>query len=119
MFVAWRLFTNEIYWSVASEAPVYLIITGSAIANGTIERLLQLPRNAGQVAVVGPSASIIPDVLFMRRVSLIGGVIARDPDKAMQIVAEGGGTPKLKSAMEFVVIKPVSAHGSQGGPASK
>jgi len=90
-----------------------VLITGSAVANGTIEHLLQLSRNARQVAVVGPSASIVPDALFSRGVNVIGGVIVTDPDKAVQIVVEGGGTPQLKSATKFVVIKPVPARDDQ------
>jgi hypothetical protein len=37
---------------------------------------------------------------------LIGGVIVTNPEIAMQVVAEGGGTPQLKAATRFVVMKP-------------
>jgi uncharacterized protein (DUF4213/DUF364 family) len=85
-----------------------VLITGSAIANGTIGRLLELAARARSVIVVGPSASMIPDPLFKRGVDLIGGIIVTDPDRAMQVVAEGGGTPQLKAATRFVIIKPRS-----------
>ena len=83
-----------------------VIITGSAIANGTIGRLLQLSENARTVGIVGPTASIVPDPLFRRGVDIIGGVIVTNPERAMQIVAEGGGTPQLKAATKFIIIKP-------------
>jgi uncharacterized protein (DUF4213/DUF364 family) len=83
-----------------------VFITGSAIANGTIERLLQLSENARTVVLVGPTASMVPSPLFKRGVDLIGGVIVTEPDRAIQIVAEGGGTPQLKAATKFVLIKP-------------
>lgn len=92
---------------VIPEADI-VFITGSAIANGTIGRLLELAAKARSVIVVGPSASMIPDPLFKRGVDLIGGVIVTDPDKAMQVVAEGGGTPQLKAATRFVIIRPRS-----------
>ena len=85
-----------------------VFITGSAIANGTIGRLLQLSEKARHVILVGPSASMVPDPLFKRGVDLIGGVIVTNPEIAMQVVAEGGGTPQLKAATRFVVIKPTS-----------
>jgi uncharacterized protein (DUF4213/DUF364 family) len=85
-----------------------VIITGSAIANGTVERLLQLSQNAREVGVVGPSASIVPDPLFKRGADAVGGVIVTDADKALRIVAEGGGTPQLKAAVRFVTMKPRS-----------
>jgi uncharacterized protein (DUF4213/DUF364 family) len=82
-----------------------VIITGTAIANGSIDRVLDLSRTARYIALIGPSATVIPYPLFARGVSAIGGVIVTDADKAMQIVAEGGGTPQLKAATRFVVIK--------------
>jgi uncharacterized protein (DUF4213/DUF364 family) len=90
-----------------------VFITGSAIANGTIGRLLQLSGKARQVILVGPSASMVPDPLFKRGVDLIGGVIVTNPEIAMQVVAEGGGTPQLKPATRFVVIKPTSSGNRQ------
>lgn len=82
-----------------------VVITGTAMANGTMGRLLELSKNARSVAVIGPSASVVPDPLFRRGVDVMGGVIMTNPDKAMQIVAEGGGTPQLKAAARFVTIK--------------
>jgi uncharacterized protein (DUF4213/DUF364 family) len=83
-----------------------VIITGTAFANGTIDRVLELSSKARYIALIGPSATLVPDPLFERGVSAIAGVIVVDSEKAMQIVAEGGGTPQLKVATRFVVIKP-------------
>ena len=90
-----------------------VIITGTAIANGTIDRVLDLSRTARYTALIGPSATVIPDPLFTRGVSAIGGVIVTDAEKAMQIVAEGGGTPQLKVATRFVVIKAKRVHSTR------
>jgi uncharacterized protein (DUF4213/DUF364 family) len=105
-----------------------VLITGSAIANGTIERLLQLSQMAREVGVLGPSASIIPDPLFNRGVDLVGGVIVTNADEVLtqcaqlelsgfrvivtnadevlRIIAEGGGTPQLRAAVRFVTMRP-------------
>ena len=83
-----------------------VIITGTAIANGTIDRLLELSKGARSIALIGPSASVVPFPLFERGVPAIAGTIVVDSERAMQIVAEGGGTPQLKGAVRFVVIKP-------------
>jgi uncharacterized protein (DUF4213/DUF364 family) len=85
-----------------------VIITGSAIANGTIEQLLQLSRTARKVGVVGPSASIVPTPLFKHGADVVGGLIVTDADRALRIVAEGGGTQQLKAAGRFVTMKPRS-----------
>ncbi len=83
-----------------------VLITGTAIANGTIDHLLNLTEKAREVSIIGASAGIIPDVLFKRGVTVIGGVRVTDVEKMMQVVAEGGGTPALKAAVEFINIKP-------------
>lgn len=83
-----------------------VLITGTAIANGTIDHLLKLAAKAEQVAVVGASAGILPEVLFDRGVTIVGGAKITNVDRMMQVVSEGGGTPALKSAIQFITIQP-------------
>ena len=82
-----------------------VIITGSALANGTLDRLLQLSSRARTIALVGPTASCLPEPLFERGVNYVGGIRINDADKAMQVISEGGGTPRLRMAGEFVTFK--------------
>ena len=79
-----------------------VIITGSTLANGTIDRLLELSEGARLVAVVGPTASIVPEPLFNRGVSYSGGIRIDDAEKLMTILAEAGGTPQMKRAGTLV-----------------
>ena len=81
------------------------VITGSALVNGTMDRLLELAGDARTVAIVGPTASCLPDPLFRRGADYVGGIRIRDADKAMRILSEGGGTPQLRRAGEFVTFK--------------
>ncbi|MEM2103773.1 MAG: DUF364 domain-containing protein [Candidatus Bathyarchaeia archaeon] len=81
------------------------IITGTALANGTIDRLLELSKNARTVGLVGPTASVYPDPLFKHGVTIVGGVKIVDGEKLLQIISEGGGTPSFKKACRQIVIK--------------
>jgi len=83
-----------------------VIITGSAIANKTIDRVLELSKKAREIGVVGPSAGIIPDPLFKRGVKIISSIKPVDADKLLQIIEEGGGTSQIKSAVKFINIRP-------------
>lgn len=83
-----------------------VIITGSAVANGTLDHLLELSQKAREVVLSGPSASFIPDPLFKRGVKATGGIQAVDAERLLQIIGEGGGTMQIKPAVRFVVIKP-------------
>lgn len=81
------------------------MITGSSIANKTIDRLLELCEGAREVGVVGASSSIIPDALFRYGATIVGGIKVVDAEKLMQIVAEGGGTRQIKRAVKFINIR--------------
>ena len=83
-----------------------VIVTGSSIANKTIDHVLELSQGAREIGVVGPSAGLIPDPLFKRGVTIVGSTKALNADRLLQIIAEGGGTPQIKSAVKFINIRP-------------
>ena len=82
-----------------------IIITGSSIANKTIDHVLELSQGTKEIGVVGPSASLIPDPLFKRGVTIIGSIKVVNADRLLQIIAEGGGTPQINSAGKFINIR--------------
>lgn len=50
-----------------------VVSTSTVLLNDTLERMLGHCRNAGWFAMVGPSAGCLPDALFVRGVTLLGG----------------------------------------------
>ena len=72
-----------------------LIITGAAVANGTMETLLDLAKEDATVVVAGPTAGFLPDALWARGVSIVSTVIVSDPDRALDLLAEGNGAFQL------------------------
>ncbi|MEM4576570.1 MAG: DUF364 domain-containing protein [Candidatus Nezhaarchaeales archaeon] len=85
-----------------------LIISGTSIANGTIDRLLKLAKRAREIALTGPSASACPKVLFDNGITVIGCVRVLEPFMVVKVVSEGGGTLALKPYLEQVVLRPSS-----------
>ncbi len=75
-----------------------VIITGASIANGTIDGLLSWTRPGANVIVTGPTASLLPDALFARNVSMVSGVEVTDPDLAIDMLSEGVGAYHLFNA---------------------
>jgi uncharacterized protein (DUF4213/DUF364 family) len=75
-----------------------VIITGSTMANGTIDELLTFTGPDAHVIVIGPTASILPDVLFANNVNTVSGVHVTDPDLALDMLAEGAGAYHLFGA---------------------
>jgi len=67
-----------------------VIITGQTLVNTTIDELLDAICPGTQVIVTGPSSSILPDILFDYKVTIIGAVRITKPDIMFDIVSEGG-----------------------------
>ncbi|MGD9948494.1 MAG: DUF364 domain-containing protein [Desulfobulbus sp.] len=71
------------------------VFTGAAVANGSISELLALTPPEAAVAVVGPSAGFVPEPLFARNVAMVGTSMIIDIDRALGLLAEGGGGYRL------------------------
>lgn len=71
------------------------ILTGAALANGTLPGLLRRLSPDAAVAVVGPTAGGPPQPLFRRQVALVATAVVTDPGQALAILAEGGGIHHL------------------------
>lgn len=72
-----------------------VIITGATMANRTIDDLLEYTKPGADVVVTGPTASMLPDVLFEHNVRALCGVQVIDPDAALDMLAEGEGALRL------------------------
>lgn len=100
-----------------------VIITGASIANDSIDELLSMARPETEVIVTGPTASLLPDVLFENNVSLVSGVQVTDPDLALDILAEGGTAYRLfnTSVRRTNVVRELKdwRHGDRRGPIDK
>ena len=66
-----------------------VIITGSSLANHTLDNLLESIPPPTQVLLVGPTSSILPDILFKRGVNLIGATRVTNSEKMFELIAEG------------------------------
>ncbi len=58
-----------------------VIATGTLVLNDTLDRMLALCRRARWIALIGPSMGCLPDALFARGVTLLGGswITEREP----------------------------------------
>lgn len=109
------------------ESPVLLpqcdvvIISGAALVTATLDHLLSLVTNAREVAVIGPTASLIPEPFFARGVTVMGGIRITDADRMMRVISEGGsGYFLLKECAERVNFirtprSPLAKTSSTGG----
>jgi uncharacterized protein (DUF4213/DUF364 family) len=81
-----------------------VVISGSSLANGTADRLIELSKNARFVLFAGPTASTLPEPLFERGVDAIAGVRAKG-SKVLDAVSEAKPFVTLKSLVEKYTMK--------------
>jgi uncharacterized protein (DUF4213/DUF364 family) len=85
-----------------------LIITGVTLVNHTLEPILKAARPDAEIAVVGPTASMLPEALFERGARVVGGVWVKKPDELMDVLAAGGSGYHFfdRLAPRIVIEKP-------------
>lgn len=67
------------------------VITSTALIVGELDRLLEATRTCREVALVGASTPLIPEVFGPLGVTLLSGVVVVDGPGILQVVSEGGG----------------------------
>jgi uncharacterized protein (DUF4213/DUF364 family) len=72
-----------------------VIITGTAIVNHTIDSILSSINHDKRTAIIGPTASMIPDAFFKRGVTVMAGVRILNPDLMIKILKQGGSAYHL------------------------
>lgn len=83
-----------------------VFLTGATLCNGTTDRILELSKNAREVVMLGVSAGVFPPTLFERGVTAVGSMEIFDPERAMKVISEGGGSHSLRTSGREVVYKP-------------
>jgi len=66
-----------------------VLITGSTLINDTLDDVLSHCDPAAQVALVGPSASCLPDPIFERGVDVVGSTAVSDLAQLMTLLKTG------------------------------
>ena len=86
-----------------------LIITGVTLVNHTLESILKAARPDAEIAVVGPTASMLPEALFERGARVVGGVWVKKPDELLDVLAAGGSGYHFfdRLAPRIVIEKPL------------
>lgn len=90
-----KYFKPESEMRDALEKSRVVIMTGTSIVNHTIDHILSLLRNGIRAAIIGPTASMIPDAFFRRGVHVMAGIQIQKPDTMIKILRQGGSAYHL------------------------
>ena len=80
-------------------------ITGSTIANGKLEGLLDKCRREAFIVLIGPSTPLSP-VLFDYKVSALCGVLAEDPAQTLASIVNEGSTRRIPGTRAVSLRRP-------------
>ncbi len=74
-----------------------LFCTGTALINNSLESILEkFKRKAQNIILIGPTASMIPDILFDYGVDTVSGMEIISSEATIEVIQEGGGTRIFK-----------------------
>ena len=90
-----KYFKPEAEMASALEKSDVVIITGTAIVNHTIDHILSYINDQQRTAIIGPTASMIPDAFFKRGVNIMAGVRIKEADLMIKILKQGGSAYHL------------------------
>jgi uncharacterized protein (DUF4213/DUF364 family) len=82
-----------------------VIMTATAILNHTIDSLLDLSKNAREIAILGPSTPFLPEIFGHLGVTMLSGLQVIDSARILQIVSEGGGTRQFGRAVRKLSLR--------------
>jgi uncharacterized protein (DUF4213/DUF364 family) len=85
------------------------LITATAIINHTIDGLLQAAGGCREVAVLGASTPLLPEAFAAERVTMLSGVVVKEPQEVLRVVSEGGGMRLFGPHVRKVSVKAFSS----------
>lgn len=97
-----KFFKPESEMGSTLEKSDVVIITGTAIVNHTIDSILSYLRSGQRAAIIGPTASILPERFFDRGVQVMAGIRIFDPDRMTVILKQAGSAYHLKECSQKI-----------------
>jgi len=82
-----------------------VVLTATSIINHTFDKIITFCSNAREVCIVGPSTTLCPEIFGRYHVTLLAGSVVKEPEQALQIVSQGGGTMSMKPAVKQVLVR--------------
>jgi uncharacterized protein len=101
------VFVSEQEAEIVLQQSNKIIITGSSLVNNTLPSLLSKIQKNALTAITGPTANLLPQVLFDSGIQIIGGTRITDSATMFRIISEGGSGYHLfeHCAIKICILK--------------
>jgi len=81
------------------------VITSTSLMLGQLDRLLEAASGCREVALVGASTPLAPEVFKPYQVTLLSGITVLDGPSVLQVVSEGGGMEFFGDSVRKVNVR--------------
>lgn len=81
------------------------LITSTTLLNGTVDALLEAARSCREVVLLGASTPLAPEVFRPLGVTMLSGIVVREPQAILQIISEGGGMQFFGTHIQKVNVR--------------
>lgn len=81
------------------------LITATSIINHTVDNLLEAARGCREVVLLGPSTPLMAEVFSGHKVTMLSGVVVKEPEAVLRVVSEGGGTRQFAPYVRKVTLR--------------
>jgi uncharacterized protein (DUF4213/DUF364 family) len=89
------------------------LISATSIINHTIDGILQLAGGCREVAVLGASTPLLPEVFSSANVTLLSGVVMKEAADVLRVVSEGGGMRQFSPYVRKVSLRVANSRTSE------
>jgi hypothetical protein len=81
------------------------LITSTALITDSLDALLEAAAGCREVALLGPSTPLLPEVFAETPVTWLSGIRIESPAKVLRVVSEGGGTRNFSPYVQKVNLR--------------
>ena len=85
------------------------LVTATSIINHTVDGLLKAARGCREVAVLGASTPLLAQAFSAEKVTMLSGVVVKEPTEVLRIVSEGGGMRQFSPHVRKVTVKGINS----------
>ena len=82
-----------------------VLITSTALITESLDALLEAAAGCREVALLGPSTPLIPEVFAETPVTWLSGIRIENPAQVLRVVSEGGGTRTFSPYVQKVNLR--------------
>lgn len=85
------------------------LVTATSIINHTVDGLLKAASSCREVVLLGASTPMLEDAFSVGQVTMLSGIVVKEPDEVLRVVSEGGGMRQFSPHVRKVNVRVINS----------